>query len=545
MRPLRVALAACVAIAWSAGPAHAQGRAGIDYQIPPDNPFVSVAGAAPEVYAVGLRNPWRFSFDRQTGDLLIGDVGGGLREEVDWIANQAARGANFGWPCREGKTAGPGGPRCPVSNSVEPLFDYPTSGSAITGGFVVRDPSLPALVGRYLYADFFDGEVRSLALNASLPDDRSTGLTLATGQLSSFGEDAAGRLYVTDLDSNAVLRLVAGGVPGTLSAPALGGVFNGPMSAAAVPGDLGKLLVAERQGRIRLVENGAALPGSFLDLTQFGVSTDGERGLLSLVAAPDYPSSGRLYVYYTDSGGDIRVDEFTRSANNPGAADPASRRNLLLIEHSNATNHNGGQLHFGPDGCLWITTGDGGGQNDMFDNAQNVATLKGKILRIDPDPPGRGGPVCQLPSGPQQHGVPSAVPTSGNVAAAGTGAQPVPPAATADTTAPRLRTRVKRRQRVLRLRGAVAHASCDEACTVVAGGTLRIGRRAFRLRPVTRAIQVSRRARLKVGLTRKPARALRKAVRRRRRASVRVGLRAIDLAGNRSPLVRATVRVRR
>jgi glucose/arabinose dehydrogenase len=158
VRPLRLALAACVAIAWSAGPAHAQGQAGVDYQIPPDNPFVGVAAAAPEVYALGLRNPWRFSFDRQTGDLLIGDVGGGLREEVDWTGNQAARGANFGWPCREGKTAGPGGARCPVSNSVEPLFDYPTSGSAITGGFVVRDASLAGLVGRYLYADFFDGK---------------------------------------------------------------------------------------------------------------------------------------------------------------------------------------------------------------------------------------------------------------------------------------------------------------------------------------------------------------------------------------------------
>jgi hypothetical protein len=373
--------------------------------------------------------------------------------------------------------------------------------------------------------------VRSLALNASLPDDRSTGLTLATGQLSSFGEDAAGRLYVTDLDSNAVLRLVAGSVPGTLSTQAIGGVFNGPMSVAAVPGDPGRLLVAERQGRIRLVVNGAALPGSFLDLTPFGVSTDGERGFLSLVAAPDYPSSGRLYVYYTDSGGDIRVEEFTRSTSDPGAADPASRRNLLLIEHSNATNHNGGQLHFGLDGCLWITTGDGGGQNDQFDNAQNVATLKGKILRIDPDPPGRGGPVCQSPALPQQHAVRAAVPIRGNV--------------TADTTAPRLRTRVKRRQRVLRQRGAVAYARCDEACTVAARGTLRIGRRAFRLRRVTRAIQVSRRARLKVGLTGRSARALRKAVRRRRRASVRVRLRAVDLARNRSPLARATVRVRR
>jgi glucose/arabinose dehydrogenase len=518
-------LGVCLALAVAA-PAHAQGQPGVDYRIPPDNPFVGQPGAAPEVYALGLRNPWRFSFDRNTGDLLIGDVGGGLREEVDWIGPYAARGANFGWPCREGREAGPAGPRCPVSSPIEPLFDYPTSGSAITGGFVVRDGSLTAQFGRYLYSDFYDGEVRSLALNPPVPDDRTTGLVLATGQLSSFGEDAAGRLYVTDLDSNQVHRLVAGGSPGTLATQTLSGTFVGPMAVAAVPGDAGRLLVAEREGRIRLLVNDVALPGSFLDLAPFGVSTDGERGFLSLAAAPDYQSSGRLYVYYTDSGGDIRVEEFTRSATDPTQADPASRRPLLVIEHSNAGNHNGGQLHFGPDGCLWITTGDGGGQNDQFDNAQNLATHKGKILRIDPDPPGRGGPVCQLPALP-----PPAVPISAGPAA--------------DTVAPRLRTRIKRRQRVLRLRGAVAYARCDEPCTIATGGTLRIGGRRLRMLRASRAARVTRTTRIKVRLTRRGTRALRRALRRKRRASVRIGLRATDRAGNRSPLFRATVRVRR
>ncbi len=94
-----------VAVAVVAWPAAASGQ---NYRIPADNPFVGQAGAAPEVYALGLRNPFRFSFDRQTGDLLIGDVGGGAREEINWIGSAAARGANFGWPCREGTVAGPG-----------------------------------------------------------------------------------------------------------------------------------------------------------------------------------------------------------------------------------------------------------------------------------------------------------------------------------------------------------------------------------------------------------------------------------------------------
>ena len=113
-----------------------------------------------------------------------------------------------------------------------------------------------------------------------------------------------------------------------------------------------------------------------------------------MVAAPDYASSGKLYVYYTDSGGDIRIEEFTRSAADPETADPATRRPILTIEHSSEGNHNGGQMHFGSDGCLWVTTGDGGGGNDVHNNAQNGATLLGKLLRIDPDPPGVGGPAC-------------------------------------------------------------------------------------------------------------------------------------------------------
>ncbi len=491
-------------------------QAGVSYQVPPDNPFVGQAGAAPEVYAYGLRNPYRFSFDRQTGDLLIGDVGGSQREEIDWIGVAAARGANCGWACREGTVAGPRPDSCPVPGAVEPLFDYPTSSpDAVTGGFVVRDNSLTGLVGRYLYADYYTGLIRSLALDFANPDDRSTGATVAT--LASFGEDAAGRLYAVNNGDGDVVRLIAGSAPGTLGTAGLSGSFSAPVAIGTFPGDADRLFVAQHGGKVRLVVDDLVRPTAFLDVAPFGLSSGGERGLLSVVAAPDYASSGRVYVYYTDSGGDIRIEEFTRSASDPEQADPATRRTVLVIEHSSEGNHNGGQLHFGSDGCLWVTTGDGGGQNNQHNNAQNPGTLLGKILRIDPDPPGVGGPPCAFSSAP----------------------------AGRDTSAPVLRARVARRQRVLRLRGAVAYVRCSEPCKVSAGGTLRIGRRKLALRRTTVRAHASPRKRLKVRLRRRSGRVLRRAIAHGRHPRVQIRLRARDAAGNRSTLVRRSLRVRR
>ena len=212
-------------------------QAGVSYQIPPDNPFVDQAGED-EIYAYGLRNPFRFSFDRATGDLLIGDVGQGASEEIDWIGVRAASGANFGWACREGNDPGPkdGTAECSGIDPVEPLFDYfQPSPKAVTGGVVVHDPALVGLVSRYLYTDFYRGDVRSLRLDNLDPDDSSTGLTVAG--ISSFGEDDSGRVYVTDLLGNQVLRLVGTEVPGMLSAEPLAGSFNGPVAVAGIPGD--------------------------------------------------------------------------------------------------------------------------------------------------------------------------------------------------------------------------------------------------------------------------------------------------------------------
>ena len=170
------------------------GNAG-SYTVPSGNPF----GTA--VWAYGLRNPFRFSFDRATGDLTIGDVGQSAREEIDWApaASGLGRGGDYGWACREGTVAGP--KTCTVgANYIPPVFDY-SQGSprAVTGGVVVRDAGLPTLRGRYVYADFFAGDIRSLVLaKPRAADDRSSGLSQSS--IAAFGEDACGRVYVVSLD---------------------------------------------------------------------------------------------------------------------------------------------------------------------------------------------------------------------------------------------------------------------------------------------------------------------------------------------------------
>jgi hypothetical protein len=180
--------------------------AGSAYSVPGDNPFVGTAGAQPEIWSYGLRNPWRFSFDRLNGDLLIGDVGQDAWEEIDFDpAPRSGRGVNWGWDCREGRhdneLMG-----C-VGGWIDPILEYPNPGvAAVTGGYVVRDPSLGDLYGRYLYADIYTGQIHSLV--PSLPNasgDRSEGLTVSV--LSSFGEDSCGRVYVAS-HAGPVSRLV-------------------------------------------------------------------------------------------------------------------------------------------------------------------------------------------------------------------------------------------------------------------------------------------------------------------------------------------------
>jgi glucose/arabinose dehydrogenase len=177
------------------------------YRIPSSNPFVNRAGARGEVYAYGLRNPWRFSFDRRTGDLAIADVGQDAVEEVDFERRGRARGANFGWRPWEGNRRNFNEP---APGAVFPVITHTHAAGfcSITGGYVVRDPNVPSLAGRYVYSDLCDGRIRAARLRAG---QRTRGRPLALpklSQVSSFGEDARGRVYVMSL-SGPVYRFAA------------------------------------------------------------------------------------------------------------------------------------------------------------------------------------------------------------------------------------------------------------------------------------------------------------------------------------------------
>jgi hypothetical protein len=490
------------------------------------------------------------------------------------------------------------------------------------------------------------------------------------------------------------------------------GDFSEPVQALGAPGDGERLYVVEQRGTIQVVEGGTAAP--FADLTAL-VEHAGEQGLLSMAFAPDFQSSRKLYVYYTQEGGAAnRVDELRAPTGD--AVDLASRRLVLSIPHTTATNHNGGQIQFGPDGLLYAAPGDGGSNAA---NARDLGNLLGKVLRIDPNgtadgrytvPPdnpfvaqagargeiwasglrnpfrfsfdrltgdlvlgdvgqttteeinflprssglGRGADfgwdVCEgsfvtgtkdqpcdlvgsvlpvlnkfqsteegvdnyqsiipgfvvrdpsLPSlfgrlvygdvyvaglssaqlggttatddrkigaqveiaqlagfGEDAGGCIYAASLTGPVyrlvendaripcAPTAPGATPVPmPGGTAaDKRRPEIAARVKKRQRVLKLRGAVARVRCDEPCRVTAGGKLRIGKRRYALRAATtRRVRAAQLVRVKPRLTRRATRALRRALAAEKRPTVRLVLRARDVAGNQSRATRRTVLVK-
>jgi glucose/arabinose dehydrogenase len=174
------------------------------YRIPRDNPFVG-RGARGEVYAYGLRNPWRFSFDRETGDLTIGDVGQNAWEEINFVRRANARGANFGWRPFEGRARYTGEP---ASGHIRPVIvrSHGDGNCSITGGVIVRDPALAGLAGRYVFGDFCRGRIESARLGrrGAFAVRESS---LEVPNLSSFGEDARGRVYAVSL-GGAVYRLV-------------------------------------------------------------------------------------------------------------------------------------------------------------------------------------------------------------------------------------------------------------------------------------------------------------------------------------------------
>jgi glucose/arabinose dehydrogenase len=192
-------------------PLHAISTAG--YSVPDTNPFIgSSAGARPEIWAFGLRNPWRFSFDRADGDLWIGDVGQASWEEVDVAraADGGGRGLDYGWNRMEGSHCFHAILGCDQAGLAPPLTEYGhgSGDCAVIGGYVYRGPAIPALVGTYLFADECTGTIR--AIPAAGPPGQPPVVVLESHRtISSFGEDEVGELYLTDLASGDLLQVVA------------------------------------------------------------------------------------------------------------------------------------------------------------------------------------------------------------------------------------------------------------------------------------------------------------------------------------------------
>ena len=181
------------------------------YVIPADNPFANDDQTLDEIWALGLRNPWRMSFDRETGDLWIGDVGQNSKEEVDFQPASSTGGENYGWRCYEGNEPFMNTASCPDASELTfPVHTYNTSGTnpgcSVTGGYVYRGCDYPEMIGRYIYADYCSGRIWSLTPNGSGGFTNVELLNGANFEFSSFGE-FQGELYLTAFDEGRVYKV--------------------------------------------------------------------------------------------------------------------------------------------------------------------------------------------------------------------------------------------------------------------------------------------------------------------------------------------------
>lgn len=182
------------------------------YSIPPDNPFVNAPGVRDEIWALGLRNPWRFSFDRTTGDLWIADVGQVAREEINYQPAFSSGGENYGWRCYEGyEVYNPAG--CPNASELRfPVYAYAhragNCGGSVTGGYVYRGTKHPDLAGHYVYADYCTGKINSIIPDGADSWNHFDLLSWAEGQAVAFGEDAEGELLLAAIRRGVIYRVM-------------------------------------------------------------------------------------------------------------------------------------------------------------------------------------------------------------------------------------------------------------------------------------------------------------------------------------------------
>jgi uncharacterized protein (TIGR03437 family) len=236
--------------------------------VPSSNPFVNNPAARPEIWALGLRNPWRFSFDSAMGDLWIADVGQDAWEEIDFQPAADAGGENYGWNIMEG-THCYGSAVCAMDGLTLPVHEYPhTDGCSITGGFVYRGVASPGLCGTYVYGDYCSGNIWGLEKQGPAYVNR---LLLASGMnITTFGEDESGELYVGDAKSGAIYR-IEGSLAPRFAASAV--VNSASYTPGLVAGSLAAVFVAGVKDSAGIVEAGGfPLPP---ELAGVSVSVDG------------------------------------------------------------------------------------------------------------------------------------------------------------------------------------------------------------------------------------------------------------------------------
>jgi glucose/arabinose dehydrogenase len=256
--------------------------------------------------------------------------------------------------------------------------------SATTGSLTVTIGGLPTGVNASVTVSGPGGYSQQLTSSQTLTplpvgDYTITASNVATNLTTHRPDPATQTVSVTG-GATATRTVNYSGIALSLRVQQIASGLTNPVFGTA-PANDPRLFIVEQPGRIRIFTNGALNATPFLDITNL-VAYGGEQGLLSMAFDPAYASNGRLYVYYTDNSGNIAIDRFT--APSPvEVVDPATRVNVITIPHPVYSNHNGGQLMFGPDGFLYAGTGDGGGGGDPFDNGQNINTLLGKMLRLD------------------------------------------------------------------------------------------------------------------------------------------------------------------
>ena len=209
------------------------------------------------------------------------------------------------------------------------------------------------------------------------------------GQRSNIGQILIGWLLLASLLASPAAAFAQGEAPNdTVSLTLVAAGLNRPVYVTAAPGDRSRLFVVEKLGKIRIVtmQSGTytLLATPFLNIDPLVGSGSNEQGLLSMAFHPDYATNGLFFVDYTDNSGNTVVARYSVSAADPNIANAASAF-VVLTQAQPYSNHNGGQLQFGPDGTLYIALGDGGSGGDPEQRAQNTTTLLGKILRIDVD----------------------------------------------------------------------------------------------------------------------------------------------------------------